>query len=110
MSAAMPCKTPVKCREETCRSIGKHTTKYACIADADESMRIRLEGVPQKISRRSHRCKRNKFTKSLQFGTQVYYDASSIKNTRCEGCSGEKREKLQKIPAADDKKSETRKK
>ena len=30
------------------------------------------------VSRRSHRCKRNKFTVSLQLGTQVYSDASSI--------------------------------
>ena len=46
MPAAMPFKTLVNCRGETCRSIGKHKTKYACIVEADESMRIRLEGVP----------------------------------------------------------------
>ena len=46
ISAAMPFKTPVNCRGATCRNIGKHKTKYACIVDADESMRIRLEGVP----------------------------------------------------------------
>ena len=46
MPAAMPCKTLVNCRGETCRNIGKHKTKYACIVDADESLRIRLEGVP----------------------------------------------------------------
>ena len=33
---------------ETCRNIGKHKTKYVCIVDADESMRIRLEGVPHR--------------------------------------------------------------
>ena len=48
MPAAMPCKTPVNCHGETCRSIGKHKTKYACIVEADESMRIRLEGVPHR--------------------------------------------------------------
>ena len=48
MPAAMPCKTPVNCRGETCRNIEKIKTKYACIVDADESMRIRLEGVPQR--------------------------------------------------------------
>ena len=48
LPAAMPCKTPAKCRRETCRSIGKHKTNYACIVDADESMGIRLEGVPQR--------------------------------------------------------------
>ena len=46
MPAAMLCKTPANCRGETCRNIGKHKTKYACIVDADESMRIRLECVP----------------------------------------------------------------
>ena len=48
MPAAMPCKTPINSRGETRRSIGKHKTKYACTVDADESMRIRLEGVPQR--------------------------------------------------------------
>ena len=48
MLAAMPCKTPTYCRGGTCRSIGKHKTKYACIVDADESMIIRLEGVPHR--------------------------------------------------------------
>ena len=46
MPAAMPCKTPADCRGETCRNIGKRKTKYACIVDADESMRLKLEGVP----------------------------------------------------------------
>ena len=48
MPAAMPSETPENCRDETCRSIGKHKTKYACVVDADESMRIRLECVPQR--------------------------------------------------------------
>ena len=48
VSAAMLCKTPVNCRGETCRNIRKHETKYACIVDADETVRIRLEGVPHR--------------------------------------------------------------
>ena len=48
MPAAMPCKTPVNCRGETCRSIRKLKTKNACIVDADEHMRIRLETIPQR--------------------------------------------------------------
>ena len=48
MPAAMPYKTLVNCRGETCRNIGKLKTKYVFIVDADESMRIRLEGVPHK--------------------------------------------------------------
>ena len=48
MPAAMPIKTPVNCRGEACISVGKRKTKYACIVDADECMRIRLEGIPQR--------------------------------------------------------------
>ena len=49
MPAAMPCKTPVICRgEKLAQGLGKHKTKYACIVDADESVRIRFEGVPQR--------------------------------------------------------------
>ena len=48
MPATMLCKTPANCRGETCRSIGKRKTKYASIVDADEPMRIRLEGVPHR--------------------------------------------------------------
>ena len=29
-------------------NVGKHNTKHACIVDADESMRIRLEGIPRR--------------------------------------------------------------
>ena len=46
MPAAMPGKTPIDGRGETCRSIGKHKNKFACIVEADETMRIQLEGVP----------------------------------------------------------------
>ena len=48
MPTAMPCKTPINSRGETCRSIGKSNTKYACIVDADESTRPRLEGAGHK--------------------------------------------------------------
>ena len=48
MPAAMPCKTAINGRGETCRSVGKHKTKYACIVEANETMRIRLEGVPHR--------------------------------------------------------------
>ena len=48
MPAALPCKTPTNCRGETCRNVGKHKTKYACVVDADESTRPRLEGAGHK--------------------------------------------------------------
>ena len=48
MPAAMLCKTLANCRGETCLNIGKRNTEYACIVDAHESIRIRLEGVPHR--------------------------------------------------------------
>ena len=49
MPAAMHCKTSL-CRSstDTCRTIGGHNTKYACIVGADESVRIRTEGLPRR--------------------------------------------------------------
>ena len=48
MPAARPCKIPLTSSGEIHRHIWKRKTKYACIVDADESMRIRLVGVPQR--------------------------------------------------------------
>ena len=83
---AMPCKTPTNGRRETSRSIGKHKTNYACVVDADESMRIRLEGVPQRyhedhiaakgINSLSHYNLVHKFVPMLQ--------------ARCKGSSGKR--------------------
>ena len=41
---ATPCKLQRGQYKETCRTVGEHKTKYACIVEADESMRIRMEG------------------------------------------------------------------
>ena len=46
MPAAMPCKTPINSGGETYCGVGKSKTKHACIVEADESTRIRLEGAP----------------------------------------------------------------
>ena len=44
MLAAMPCKLQRgKCRA-ACRTVEEHKTKYACIVEADESTRKRMEG------------------------------------------------------------------
>ena len=44
MPAAMPCKTQREKYRETCRVEKKCKTKYACIVEADESTRKRMEG------------------------------------------------------------------
>ena len=48
MPAAMPCTIPIKSSGETHRNIGKRKTKYACVVDADEYTRPRLEGAGHK--------------------------------------------------------------
>ena len=48
MPAAVPCKIPIKSSGETHRNIGKRKTKYACVVDADESTRQRVEGAVHK--------------------------------------------------------------
>ena len=46
MPAAMHCKTSLCLSSgETCRTVGEHKTKHACIVEADKSMRIRMEGA-----------------------------------------------------------------
>ena len=45
----MTCKIPIKSCGETHRSIVKRKTKYACVVDADESTRPRLEGAGHKL-------------------------------------------------------------
>ena len=49
MPAAMPCKTSL-CRSsrETCRTIGGHKTKYACICKSDESNRYHEDHIAGK--------------------------------------------------------------
>ena len=48
MPAAMPCKIPIKNSGETHHNIVKRKTKYACVVDADECTRPRLEGAGHK--------------------------------------------------------------
>ena len=48
MPAAMPCKTRREKYRETCRVEKKCKTKCACIVEADEIMRKRMEGSPHK--------------------------------------------------------------
>ena len=49
MPATMPCKIPIKSSREADRSIGTRKTKYACIVDAAESTRPRVEGSVHKF-------------------------------------------------------------
>ena len=49
LPAAMLCLSSVcSSSRETCRTIGERKTRYACIVEADESMRIRMDGTPRR--------------------------------------------------------------
>ena len=45
MPAAMHCKLQRCPYRETCCALREHKTKYACIVEADDTMRIRMEGA-----------------------------------------------------------------
>ena len=98
----IPAAMPDKYRER-CRTVEEHKTKYACIVEADESMRIRMEGVLYRYHEDHIAAKRDEFTKSLQFGAQIHSDASCNENTGCKGSSGKRRRKIGKdtVMAAD---------
>ena len=48
MAAGMHCRIQHSEHRKTCCTVGQHKTKYARIAEADESMRIRMEGSQNK--------------------------------------------------------------
>ena len=48
MPAAMPCKLQLHKHRETCCTVGLHKSKFARIVEADEPMRIRMEGSQSK--------------------------------------------------------------
>ena len=99
MSAAMSCKTPTNCRGETCRSMGKCKTKYACVVDADESARKRLEGVPHRYHEDHVSANRLSSLSRYNLVHRFIPIPEAVKNTGCEGSSGKIMGKLQKIPA-----------
>ena len=92
IEAAMPCKLKTtKCSHQH-REIGSGSnnilkTTRACIVEAHESTRKRLESTLPKRSWRSHRGERVPFVKSLQFGSRICSVASSDENSGCKGRS-----------------------
>ena len=109
MPSAMPCKIPIKSSGETHRNIEKRKRKYACIDDADESSRPRLEGAGHKPHQDHITAKRDEFYNSLKSCSQIHSDASSIINSRCRGGSGERMGKTGENPSMAADKSQKRK-
>ena len=81
MLAAMPCKTPINSGRETYCGIGKRKTKHACIVEADESTRIRLEAVP-------HRCHEDRIPESgrMQSAGLIPWNVTAICETFKTSC------------------------
>ena len=99
MPAAMPCKTPVNCRGRNLPQFWETQDQICLYCRCRRIYENTIGKGTAKVSWRSHRCKRNRLTESLQFGTQVYSDASSIKNIGCEGSSGKNGENMETLPA-----------
>ena len=99
MPAAMFCKTPVNGRGETCHNIWKRKTRYACVVDADESTRPRVEGAVHK-SHQDHITEKG--MNSLNHYNLVHKFIPMLQATKDSGCkdsSGKIIGKLEKVPA-----------
>ena len=81
ISAAMPCRLQLYQHRETCGTVGQHKTKYACIVEADESMRIRMEGSHNK-NHEYHVAEKFEFIEALRSCAQIFAYAWSHENTR----------------------------
>ena len=99
MPAAVPRKTPINSGGETHCSIVKINTKHACIVEADESMRKRMEVSPHK-NHEDHIA--GKGMTSLSHHNLVPTLIPMLQATKipdAKGSSGERMGKLEKIPA-----------
>ena len=88
MPAAMPCRLQLHQHRETCGAVGQHKTKYACIVEADESMRIRMDWSQSK-NREDHMAGRG--MNSLNHYNLVHKFIpmhEAMKKDRCKGSSG----------------------
>ena len=89
MSAAMPCKIPINSSGETHHNIGKRKTKYACVVDADESTRPRLEGAGHKPHQDYITAKGMNSIKHYSLVHKIIPMPQAPKTSRCKGGSGQ---------------------
>ena len=78
-------KTPTNCSGETSRK-----TKYACIVDADESMRIQLVGVPHRYHEDHTSAKGVNSLSQHNLVHKFNSMPQAFKNSRCKGSSGKR--------------------
>ena len=89
MPAAMPCKIRIKSSGETHRNVGKRKTKYACVVDADESMRRRLDGAGHKPHQDYIIAKRTNSITHYSLVHKFIPMVQALKNPDAKGGSGE---------------------
>ena len=86
---AMPCKTCKKSKHgETRSKTNDFKSKCACILEASESTRMRMEESLPKYHEDHIAGKGGQFIAALQFGTQIYSHASSNEDTRSKSSRG----------------------
>ena len=91
MAPAMPCKTCKKNKHgETRSKTNDFKSKFACILEASESTRMRMEEPLPNYHEDHTAGKGVQFTTTLQFGTQIYSFASSNEDTRSKSSSGQR--------------------
>ena len=98
----MPCKTSKTCKHgEIRRETNDFKSKIACILEASESTRLRMEESLSNYHEDHIAGKEEQLTTALYFGAQIYSYASSHKIPAAKGAVDKEWEKLEKIPAWD---------
>ena len=109
MPAAMLCKIPIKNSGKPTAILGNARQNDACIVDADESTRPRLEGAGHNLIKITS-LQKDEFNDSPKPCAQIQSDASSIKIPDAKAAVEKEWEKLKKIPAWQLSKSQKQKK
>ena len=81
MAPAMPCKNCKNNHGETRSKTDDFKSKFACILEASESTRMRIEESLPKYHEDHIAGKGGQFTTALQYGSQIYSYASSHENS-----------------------------
>ena len=87
----MPCKSMQE-KQDMERPVARSNdfkSEFACILEASESTRMRMEeSLPNFFMKTIVKEEDEPFTTELQFGTQIYFFASSNEDTRSKSSSG----------------------
>ena len=99
MPAAIPCKIPMKSSGETHRNMVTRKTKYACVVDADETTRPRLEGAGHKPHQDHITAKRTNSMTSHSLVDKFIPMPQAMKMPDAKAAVEKERDKLEKVPS-----------